>query len=1490
MRPSAWSALAVVALMLLASGLVAGGSTGRVAPGHPAPSSVVPAAPSPPSTPPTPTASSSGRGTFFVNYPQPTAPSSSPGCRYQPMNYLPVCQNDTGNPSIAVTPSGVVATAYTAFADVNPCAAALNLTATVIGVDVSTTGGSSWVPPLYLDNPVCSDQFNYTSAMMPAIASLANGTLVLAYVEYNLSASASTPTANVTCQGDFWFPAPLPCIFTAARLVVSESYNSGANWTVPSVVVASQNTSVNASGTSWIPMLPTLATVGDTVYLAWTNYTNATFGDRFPFGPLPISDTSVEMVTSTNGGGTWGASVTLPTVLGFYYGQPTSVAYAPSIAVASNGTVFVAYATNLTSDDNYLCNPYFACGFLNYNQSMDVVVAQSTNNGSSFSYSTAASAVPVEFGGFTWIGGYPGSIVSPAPSIAIDQATGLIYVAYAGGEIGNLCFPGGFCFSGEYYENVWLAASPDNGTSWTNTAVGDQALSLATGVNNSMFLMTPSVGVGANGTVYVNAVFDNGTVCAFFTCSQWTDLLFESTDQGVTFLPPFQVDSQAASIDGGPLWDGFTTSMAMYQGVPWFAWTQEIDPTGGSSFCYGPSAVCYSQVIVSTLFVGTGLIATFNETGLPTGYNWSLTVNGNPRAGPAGTNLSVSGVPVGEPLTWAIPGMNSTSAYGIRYVPTTAPTSPYVLTASTTVSVTFAESALLNLTVIPTTSSNYPFSCAAPYYGGYGYDCANQNVTPALGVTYVPVGVPIGYGVFTIPWSSLGNCYQCLNLSFLAWTGVGNGSWNTTSANGTATIWGPVNETLSFNLLGFCSYGVCSNATYNYTFAESGLPNGTNWTMTFGDQTQTSNTPFLGFNGSGGPIPFTIWVVPYNATLEYVGTAAQPSPVTALQGGSDTVTFNLEPIARESSDLSVSATGLPSGVTSWGFTLGTTQHAIPSSGAAYTVPNGPVTLNAAAVYGPNGTGAYPTGFNVLPETTGATSSVVALGGTLDVTSPTIVTAQFAPEYWLSVTNSSGGSVSAPSGQWVHAGATVTNLTATPDPGFAFVGWSGTGSGSVTSTSPIIDVQPTGPVSELATFVAVVPTFSLFISASGVQAGVPVTVSVGVANYTEVAPFTIGGLQSGSYAVSIPTVYPNGTSGVRYLTTGVSSSLPLSGGSIDITSNGTLTITYTEEVTLVVGAAGNGTTTPDPGSYWETAGVATTLTATPNSGFVFVSWNGTGPGSVTTSSASTIQVTATGLVTETPVFTARIVPPPATFALTVTETGLPTGTIWAASVGSNGASGTGSLVIAGLNGTYTVIVPTVLGGPGVRYVPTNASPSTTVTSNTTLTVTFTTEYAFTVFATPGGSAGPLSEWVTSGGTVGLTATANASYEFANWTGTGTSSYSGTTQNLTITVTSPVTELATFVPSASKTTTSTSGGPGAWALAIGLLVVLLVVGLAAGLLLGRSRRPPSAATEAPAPESVDSSTVPVWSEHEETAPTPAPSDADDGGDTVYGGGPG
>jgi hypothetical protein len=1497
MKRNAGAVAVLVVALLLASGLYFGG------PGSPmsarAPTVALTTDPAVPRSSaaaahPPPTLSSSGRGSFFLNYPQPTAPTTNPSCAYLSPFSFPTCTNSTGNPTINVTSTGRIATAYTAFAAENPCSAASNLTESVIGVDTSANG-SVWNAPVYLDNPVCSDQFNYTSAMMPSLTSLSNGTLVLAYIEYNLSVNATSSNVTRWCQGIFVFPNPTPCAFTDSRLVVTESYNNGTTWNTPDVIVADQNTSVNASGSNWIPTLPSISATGNTVYLAWSNYTNASFGYCCFFpgeSPPPPSLVSVDLVSSANGGTSWTLPVTLPTVDGFYDSEVTSVAYAPSVTVAPNGTLFVAYSSNLTADDNFLCNPFFVCSTLEVNQSMDVVVAQSTNNGTTYSLSTAASAVPVFYNGYTSDDGYPNPMFAPTPYITLDRATGQVYVAYAGGEVGNQCFGVNFCFSEEGYENVWLSSSTNDGGTWNVSAVGNGTLALSpSGANNSEFLMTPSVGVGTGGAVYVNAVYNNDTVCVSFGCDQWTDLEYESTDDGATWSAPAEVDPANASVyTYDPIWDGFTTSMTMVDGVPWFAWTQQINPVPGSVYCFGWTATCYSQVIVSTIYTGTGLTTTFKQTGLPSGYNWSVDFAQNLRGGSAATSLSVSGVPPGDNVSWSIPSVNSTTEYGILYVPVTSPVSPVIQSGNLSVTVTFVEEALLNLTVIPPTISGSPYSCADPYYGAYPYDCANQNITPTVGLSYLPVGVPLPYGVAPIAGFTFTNCYDCLNLSFLAWNGVGNGSWNSTHSNGTTTVYGPINETVSFNVLGYCSYGVCNNATYNYTFFEQGLPAGTPWTITFGNQTESSATTVIGFNGTGGPVAFTVWDVPFNATEEYVGLAHPGSPITAVQDAGELVNFTLTPITAGASELAVAASGLPAGVDEWGFDLGSVEHASPASGAVYTVPNVPVKLNASSVYGPAGVGAYPTGFSVTPEITGAKAAPLALGGTLNVSSPVSVIAEYAPEYWLTVANSSGGTVTGPAGQWVHRGETV-NLTATPLAGFAFVGWSGTGGGSVTSTSRTISVPPTGPVSELATFVAVVPTFSVSVTASGLSSAVPVTVSIGGASYTEVAPFVISGLLTGSYALTVPTVYPNGTAGERFVTTSVTSSLSLSAGSLDVTTNGTLTLVYSEQVTLDIAGNPNGTTSPAAGLYWETAGVAVPLTATPNVGFLFVSWNGTGLGSVTTDSAASTHVTPTGPVTEAAVFALKIVPPPPTFSLTITETGLPTGTTWTASIGANGASGTGALVISGLNGSYVVLVANVLGSVGVRYVPANLTGyPADVTANRSLSVTFTTQYAVTVSTTPGGTVSPSSEWVNSGSAVTLTATPNASYQFDGWSGAGTGSYTGTTAQAVLTVTSPVSEVATFVPASSVAKPSSSSGV-SWTLPIALLVVLLVVGLAVGLLLGRSRRPPEAEGPATTGEAAGGAAVPEWSEGPESAPAASEPSTDSGGadDSIYGGSP-
>jgi glucose/arabinose dehydrogenase len=81
-------------------------------------------------------------------------------------------------------------------------------------------------------------------------------------------------------------------------------------------------------------------------------------------------------------------------------------------------------------------------------------------------------------------------------------------------------------------------------------------------------------------------------------------------------------------------------------------------------------------------------------------------------------------------------------------------------------------------------------------------------------------------------------------------------------------------------------------------------------------------------------------------------------------------------------------------------------------------------------------------------------------------------------------------------------------------------------------------------------------------------------------------------------------------------------------------------------------------------------------------------------------------------------------------------------------------------------------------------------------NATYTATFTTQYFLTMNASFGGTVSPASEWVNSGQSVAISASAASGYTFSGWTGSGTGSYTGSATSTNITVNGPITENAGF----------------------------------------------------------------------------------------------
>jgi hypothetical protein len=1434
-------------------------------PGTPAPGGSAVNSPAPPSPP------SSGRGSFFTTTTLPGVASPTP------LGYGPSV-NDTTSPSIAVSSHGDAVLAYTAYTNDSPCANASQYAFTEIGVVISSNNGSTWSSPTYLGNPDCTQVYNYTGAWEPSVAVLANGTFAMAYIEYNTTWSMY---GCAECLPEDIYPN----YYYYDRLVITYSYNGGSTWTMPFPVNTSANPSLNSR--SWMPIMPQLAAFGQTLYLVWENYTNPEF--------YYDSSTGLNLVVSTNGGATWSnlsAPTQLPVQPGTYYSEYWWSDNNPSLLVTPSGELFVAYTSNYTEAVPPVCQPY-ACT-TDYYDSLNVVVASSTNNGSSFSVHTVARAVP-------WEEDSPGyGFVSVQPELAYDAVHSKLYVAYEGFVFSTTYFTDPTCTGCQYFDapTPWISVSSNHGTTWSTPQAASLILDNPYG---GVYNINTNLGIAVNstGAVFISDLFTNDTVCGVsptygYECGLTSEVMLISTDHGSTFTGPYDVNTDATL--GAEYWAGIGSVFATLGGNLTVAWTNPSCPgyyTTG--LCYWVNGFGSANISLSQQFEGVGVTVTFNETGLPGGNNWTVTLTGNARSGSAGANLAVSGVPTGTNEIWTASWVNTTygHAWGSSVI---SPTSPGLISGPTIIDVTYEQYVQMLVFTVPPAQSTEAFSCPTTMFS-FAEFCANQVVNPAPGSHWVQLGATVPYNVTTVAFAYF--CDYCYNYSFLSWTGIGQGSWNTTNPNGTTVVNGPVNETASFNFLSTCDqFGTvtptCYNATYDYLFQETGLPANTTWTVTLGNQTASSTNGSIVFPSGPGPYNFTVWNVPFNATLSWVGTPNYASPITAFQGAIETVHFALMPNADLFSGVSFGARGLPAGVTSWNLVLNGTSYGIPISNATFTLGSGNYTLDANPVYGSDGVGAYITEFAVTPLVVNGTGSTVLPGGNLTVNGPSRVTAEFAPEYYVTVSSSAGGMVTPSSVGWVPASAPVL-LTATPAANNAFVGWTGTGSGSVTGTTAAITVTPNAPVTEFATFTQVTPTYDLQVTAHGIQSGVPVTLGVGTQTYTELAPFQVSGLTAGEYAISLPTVYPNGTVGVRYDLTGVTPAL--TDGSLDITQNGTISLTYAVSYDLTVTPAINGTTTPGAGSFWESGAASVPLTATPLSGHSFADWVGTGPGSYSGPNP-TISLNLTGAVTESAYFSTNPYIPPATYTVTVTETGLPTGLAWSASIGSQGASGpagaTGaSLVLSGLNGSYEVSVPIVAGTAGVRYMPTYTANVTATSKDATVSVTFVTQYEVTVSTSAGGAATASAQWVIAGTSVTLTATANASSTFVNWSGTGTGSYTGTSASTTVTVSNPIAELANFVPTSSLHSSSGgSGGGASWLLAIGLLVVLLVVGLIVGLVIGRSRPPSAGGSSTSAEPEADTSNVPVWTERSETTETPPPSPAPAPGsneeESIYGGG--
>ena len=280
--------------------------------------------------------------------------------------------------------------------------------------------------------------------------------------------------------------------------------------------------------------------------------------------------------------------------------------------------------------------------------------------------------------------------------------------------------------------------------------------------------------------------------------------------------------------------------------------------------------------------------------------------------------------------------------------------------------------------------------------------------------------------------------------------------------------------------------------------------------------------------------------------------------------------------------------------------------------------------------------------------------------------------------------------------------------------------------------------------------------------------------------------------SGSRHTIATTSPQSGGTGVQYLWKSWSDNGTIS-HAVTPTTNKTYTANFTTQYYLTMSHGTGGTVSPSSG--WRNSGAAVSISATPTNttqvNYSFAGWTGSGASSYSGTN-NPASITMNGPITESAAFTQNPVQ--------VTVQTSPSGRTFTVDNTPYTAAQSFSWQ-PGFSHTVATSSPQS-SGTGVQYVwkswSDNGSMSHIVApaTNKIYTATFTTQYYLTMSPGTGGTASPASGWKNSGAAVSISANAAIGYTFTGWTGSGTGSYTGSTNPTSITMGGPITERAAF----------------------------------------------------------------------------------------------
>jgi hypothetical protein len=393
--------------------------------------------------------------------------------------------------------------------------------------------------------------------------------------------------------------------------------------------------------------------------------------------------------------------------------------------------------------------------------------------------------------------------------------------------------------------------------------------------------------------------------------------------------------------------------------------------------------------------------------------------------------------------------------------------------------------------------------------------------------------------------------------------------------------------------------------------------------------TPAAGYEFLGFTGTGSGSytgPGTLTGGSYSATVNASGP---------IQEGA---AFALLPAARYNATF---VSNLPDGI-SWTLYLGgvgyTSNHTTLTVGGLYpaSAAQGHYTLSVGDAYSAvsNGTRYVAGGYE--PQVT------------VNSTGPTVIPITFVTQYQVSYSSSAGGTLLVTAGSvpetgnfWAPAGQLV-NAQATSLKGYRFLGWNGTGNGSMTSANKTITFYANGPVSEVASFIKIpyqVPrTYIIGYTTSGLAPGTAWTVTLtnktGTWHFSSLTSTLDVILPNNSYSLSWSEAFSsNGLT--RYVPTNAPSTLYILG------KNATYPVTFDTQYYVSIEASSWGSVSASVGtppaaaqlSGWFGQNTKLTFSATPTTSALFEGWTGSGSGAAYSGGSLNQTIVLTGPVTE-----------------------------------------------------------------------------------------------------------------------------------------------------------------------------------------------------------------------------------------------------------------